>query len=150
VTALHEDGRLANKSLAMLVGLSQSACLARVRKLEADGVIDGYAASVGRVAIEGDFECWACISVEERSSDVFSRLRQFIDATTAIVEAIELAGPFDIVLHAFVADAAAWRVLEEGLAQIAGQRSTIRIGVWLDDIKLRQLPPLRRLAAGSD
>ncbi len=39
---LQEDGRLTNKRLAERVSLSPSACLARVRQLERDGVITGY------------------------------------------------------------------------------------------------------------
>ena len=42
--ALQENGRISNADLAQLVGLSQSACLRRVRTLENGGIIEGYAA----------------------------------------------------------------------------------------------------------
>jgi Lrp/AsnC family leucine-responsive transcriptional regulator len=44
--ALLSDGRRTLKSLAEITGLSVSAVQARVRRLEADGVIRGYAALV--------------------------------------------------------------------------------------------------------
>ena len=40
--ALQAEGRLRNAALAQRVGLSESACLARVRNLEKAGVIQGY------------------------------------------------------------------------------------------------------------
>ena len=39
---LQVDGRITNQALAERVALSPSACLARVRRLEADGLIQGY------------------------------------------------------------------------------------------------------------
>ncbi len=39
---LQRDGRLTNVQLAGLVGLSESACLRRVRLLEQSGIIDRY------------------------------------------------------------------------------------------------------------
>jgi Lrp/AsnC family leucine-responsive transcriptional regulator len=141
--ALQGEGRLTNKVLAARVGLSQSACLARVRRLEAIGAIKGYSALIGRAVINGAFECWASIGAEHRSPEVMSQLRRFIAATPAIVEAYELAGPFDIVLHAFVADIEAWRGLEAEIARIAGAGTAVRMGVWLGDLKEARLPPLR-------
>jgi Lrp/AsnC family transcriptional regulator, leucine-responsive regulatory protein len=46
--ALQLDGRLTNVDLADRIGLSPSPCLRRVRRLEADGFIEGYAAKVNR------------------------------------------------------------------------------------------------------
>ena len=42
VSALQADGRIANVDLADQVALSPSACLRRVKALEADGIIAGY------------------------------------------------------------------------------------------------------------
>ena len=44
LAVLQEDGRLPNSELAERVHLSPSACHRRVARLEADGVIRGYAA----------------------------------------------------------------------------------------------------------
>jgi Lrp/AsnC family leucine-responsive transcriptional regulator len=49
--ALIADGRSTLKTLGELTGLSVSAVQARVRRLEADGVIRGYTASVDAEAI---------------------------------------------------------------------------------------------------
>ena len=48
VTRLQHDGRIANVDLADAIALSPSACLRRVRALEASGIIEGYRAEVSR------------------------------------------------------------------------------------------------------
>ena len=50
VTRLQRDGRIANVDLADAVSLSPSACLRRVKALEASGIIAGYHAEVSRPA----------------------------------------------------------------------------------------------------
>ncbi|MFM7433450.1 MAG: Lrp/AsnC family transcriptional regulator, partial [Gammaproteobacteria bacterium] len=41
---LRRDGRISNTDLALKVGLSESACLRRVRQLESSGLIERYMA----------------------------------------------------------------------------------------------------------
>src|SRR5947207_15273696 len=48
VTRLQRDGRIANVDLADAISLSPSACLRRVKVLEASGIIPGYGAEVSR------------------------------------------------------------------------------------------------------
>lgn len=48
---LGRDGRLSNQDLADKVGLSASPCWQRTRKLEAEGVIQGYRAMINREAL---------------------------------------------------------------------------------------------------
>ncbi|HEY2314198.1 MAG TPA: winged helix-turn-helix transcriptional regulator, partial [Streptosporangiaceae bacterium] len=48
VTRLQRDGRIANVDLAEAIALSPSACLRRVKALEASGIIEGYRAEVSR------------------------------------------------------------------------------------------------------
>ena len=45
---LQRDGRIANVDLADAISLSPSACLRRVKALEATGIIDGYRAEISR------------------------------------------------------------------------------------------------------
>jgi Lrp/AsnC family leucine-responsive transcriptional regulator len=46
LTVLQREGRISNAELAERIGLSASACLRRVQRLEAGGVIAGYAALI--------------------------------------------------------------------------------------------------------
>jgi DNA-binding Lrp family transcriptional regulator len=55
--ALQLDGRLTNVELAQKVGLSPSPCLARVRRLEKEGVIGQYVALLEVRASRANSEC---------------------------------------------------------------------------------------------
>jgi DNA-binding Lrp family transcriptional regulator len=48
---LQKDGRVSNVQLADRVGLSESACLRRVRLLEQSGIIDRYVMLINQAAI---------------------------------------------------------------------------------------------------
>ena len=48
---LQQDGRITNADLAQQVGLSPSACLRRVQRLERDGAIEGYGAGLNAAAV---------------------------------------------------------------------------------------------------
>ena len=50
LTTLQRDGRIANIDLAEAVSLSPSACLRRVKALEASGIIEGYRAEISRTS----------------------------------------------------------------------------------------------------
>jgi len=51
LTYLQRNGRMSNADLADAVNLSPSACLRRVKRLEEDGFIDGYAMLVNQAAV---------------------------------------------------------------------------------------------------
>src|ERR1035441_5310977 len=48
IAALQADARLTNVELARKIGLSPSPCLRRVKRLEKEGVIEGYRAVLSR------------------------------------------------------------------------------------------------------
>ena len=48
LATLQRDGRIANIDLAETVSLSPSACLRRVKALEASGIVEGYRAEISR------------------------------------------------------------------------------------------------------
>ncbi|MCK4535554.1 MAG: Lrp/AsnC family transcriptional regulator [Desulfuromonadales bacterium] len=51
LAALQKDGRISNVQLAEQVGLSESACLRRVRILEEEGIIDRYVTLISQAAV---------------------------------------------------------------------------------------------------
>jgi len=67
VTRLQVDGRLANVDLADAVSLSPSACLRRVKALEADGIIAGYRTEVDRIRAGLDLTVFIELRVEGHS-----------------------------------------------------------------------------------
>src|SRR5580700_6810604 len=68
LSILQRDGRIANIDLADAVSLSPSACLRRVKALEASGIIEGYRAEVSRVKAGLGLTVFIGLTVEGRHS----------------------------------------------------------------------------------
>ena len=69
---LRADGRISNADLANAVGLSPSACLRRVRRLEERGVIRGYAAVLANDSDDG-VVAYVEITLEKQTDDHMRR-----------------------------------------------------------------------------
>jgi len=52
LTELQKNGRLTNKELAERINLTTTPTLERVRRLEREGVIEGYSAKINRKAVK--------------------------------------------------------------------------------------------------
>lgn len=104
LAVLQRDGRLTNAELAVRVNLSASACLRRVQKLEADGVIDGYAARLNPAAVGLGLQ--AFVRVQLRSHDAIA-VQAFVEKVGGwdeVVACHALTGDMDYLLHVIVED----------------------------------------------
>jgi DNA-binding Lrp family transcriptional regulator len=90
---LQQNGRLANQELASAVGLTPAPCLRRVRRLEAEGVIVGYSATVDPVALGRGFE--VIIHADLVAKDL-ATVEAFEDRVAALEEVAELRRMFGV------------------------------------------------------
>ena len=116
LAALQADGRLTNQALSERVALSPSACLARVKRLEQTGVIQGYHALVDPFTIDIGLVLYADITLEGHSPAELARFEQAIAQLPHVVEASHVTGAFDYILKVVVADMAEWTRIAERLA----------------------------------
>ena len=73
VARLQRDGRIANIDLADAVSLSPSACLRRVKALEASGIIAGYRAEVDRTRAGLGLTAFIGLRVEGHSREMSAK-----------------------------------------------------------------------------
>jgi DNA-binding Lrp family transcriptional regulator len=116
LAALQEDARLTNQALSERVALSPSACLARVRRLEQDGVIQGYHARLDPFALDIGLVLYADITLEGHTPAELARFEDAILALPQVVEASHVTGSFDYILKVVVGDMAEWTRLSETLS----------------------------------
>src|SRR5260221_1073773 len=111
VARLQRDGRIANVDLADAISLSPSACLRRVKALEASGIIAGYRAEVSRLRAGLGLTVFIGLKVEGHSQETSSRIEQALLALPAIVACYLVSGPNDFLGEAAVPDLASYEQL---------------------------------------
>ena len=85
VAALQADGRLTNTDLAERVGLSPSPCLRRVNRLEREGYIEGYRATLRRDHIGLGLTVFVGVKIEGHAND---KAIAFEEAVVAFPEVV--------------------------------------------------------------
>jgi Lrp/AsnC family leucine-responsive transcriptional regulator len=95
---LATDARIANNELAERVGLSASACLRRLRRLEETGIIRGYAAIVDP-AVEGwTMTAIASIRLSRQHEDEIRMFEEAVKGWDEVIECQLVTGARDYVL----------------------------------------------------
>jgi Lrp/AsnC family leucine-responsive transcriptional regulator len=112
---LQADGRLTNQALAQRVALSPSACLARVRKLERAGVIQGYHARLDPFMLDVGLVLFAEVTLKGHGPEELARFDAAIGTMPQVVEASHVSGVYDYLLKVVVADMAEWTRIGERL-----------------------------------
>lgn len=119
VGVLQDDARISMADLGRRVGLSRTATLARVRRLEDAGVIRGYHADVGLDATEGHV---ARVGIVVRTPDISAYVRR-LHGLGAVKEIETVAGEFDLLVRVAATTSTE---LDEILDRINGWRETVR------------------------
>jgi DNA-binding Lrp family transcriptional regulator len=118
---LQADGRLTNAELAERVRLSPSACLRRVRALEAAGVIAGYHAVVDPRALDRGFQVLVYTTLLVRNRDTIAAFEDAVVGLEEVVECHRMFGDPDYVIRVAVADVEAYeRFLIDTFADLPG------------------------------
>jgi Lrp/AsnC family leucine-responsive transcriptional regulator len=111
VTTLQRDGRIANVDLADAVSLSPSACLRRVKALEASGIIAGYHADVSRTRAGLGLTVFIGLRVTGHSQETSSEIERQLLAIPAVVACYLTSGSDDFLVEAAVPDLASYEQL---------------------------------------
>lgn len=137
LTELQRDGRLPAVELAERVGLSPTPCLRRLRRLEQDGVITGYAASVDPQKLDLAIVAYIEISLDQRSEADTAAFQEAVLSEPSIIECYALTGSFDYLAKVAARDLEEFSDLTmRRLLRFPGVQS-IRSGLLLQVLKER-------------
>jgi DNA-binding Lrp family transcriptional regulator len=96
---LQREGRLSNVELADRIGLSPAPCLRRVRRLESESVILGYAARIDPRAVGRGFEVVLNIDLTRKDRATFEAFEAAVAAFDEVTEVRRMFGLPDYVLR---------------------------------------------------
>ena len=104
LAALQQDGRLTNQALSAEVGLSTSPCWRRVRQLEEDRVIQGYAALLDRRRIGLGVLAFIRVRIDSHSEAGAEEFSESVRQLPEVVACYSIAGDADFLLQVVSAD----------------------------------------------
>ncbi|MEZ0307597.1 MAG: Lrp/AsnC family transcriptional regulator [Ramlibacter sp.] len=96
---LQRDGRTTVQALSEAIHLSARATLNRVRKLETEGVIEGYRALVSRSALGEQISVFAEIALKDQRQAVVQRFERKMAATPEVVACWVISGRYDYIVR---------------------------------------------------
>jgi len=122
---LSADGRASMAELGRAVGLSRTAVLARVQRLERAGVIRGYRADV---ALPGEAAAHrARVGIVVRTPDVAGYVRR-LSTMPGVADIESVTGEYDLMVLVTAPSAGE---LDSVLDGIQGWRETVRTTTWV-------------------
>ena len=142
---LRADGRLSNVALAEKVHLTPGPCLRRVQRLEAEGIIRGYAAQVDPAALGRSFKVILDLELTAYDRDTVERVETTLRGFDEVVELYRMFGTPDYFVRVAVADLEAYeRFLTEQVITMPGV-SKVSSRFAMKDLKGRDgRPPAPR------
>ena len=101
---LQENGRLSNVQLAAEVGLSESACLRRVKLLEDSGIIDRYVMLINPSALGKPDNVFVRVTLDGQQREKLAAFESEISRVAEVRECYLMAGDFDYLLRVITRD----------------------------------------------
>lgn len=102
--AVQADGRVTNASLAESVGLSETPCARRLKRLEADGFIEGYRATLSRQRLQLGLMAFTQIRFGAHDRELSDRFEREVQANPRIVACHNVTGSADYMLTVVARD----------------------------------------------
>jgi Lrp/AsnC family leucine-responsive transcriptional regulator len=115
---------MTNADLAERIHLSPSACLRRVRRLEDEGVIEGYVMLVDQAAIGRPSSIFVEITLNSQSEESLNAFEAAVQESPDIMECYLMSGEADYLLRVVAADTADYERVHKILVRIPGVART--------------------------
>lgn len=121
IDVLQGQGRITNARLAIEVGLSESACFNRVKRLEQDRVIQSYRCIVNPKHFRPSITVFVEVVLESHRSQEQGSFERLCIRTPEIVECNAITGNSDFVLKVLARDMDHYNRIMEGIVEAHGR-----------------------------
>src|SRR6266699_7047962 len=121
---LQGDARVSNQELAKRVGLSPAPCWRRLRRLEEEGFISGYATLLRAPAIGLPILAYAVVTLENHHPETVRQFDRLVKERPEVLECHSMSGANDYLLRIVAASMEAYEhFLSTQLLQLRAVRS---------------------------
>jgi Lrp/AsnC family transcriptional regulator, leucine-responsive regulatory protein len=143
--ALQRDGRLSVVDLAELIGLSPTPCARRIKALESEGAIEGYAAVLNPARVGLAVLAIVQVKLTEHTDETVARFEREIERMDEVTKCLAMTGSYDFILEVYGKDLEALsNVVLKKLIRVPNVRD-MQSSVVLQTIKRTARIPLAHL-----
>jgi Lrp/AsnC family leucine-responsive transcriptional regulator len=143
--ALQRDGRLSVVDLAESIGLSPTPCARRIKALESEGAIEGYAALLNPARVGLAVLAIVQVKLTEHTDETVARFEREIQLMDEVTKCLAMTGSYDFILEVYGKDLEALsNVVLKKLIRVPNVRD-MQSSVVLETIKRTARIPLAHL-----
>ena len=125
LAVLQQDARASLQEVSARVGLTSTPCWARIKKMESDGVIQGYTVRLDPMAIGFSETVIVQVTLDNHHEETLEEFGKALEAIPEVLEAYLVSGDYDYHIRIAVRDTRDYeRLLRERLYRIPGIRHT--------------------------
>jgi DNA-binding Lrp family transcriptional regulator len=121
LSLLHAHARAGTAQLARQLGLARTTVVARIARLEREGIVAGYGVRLGPRFDEGAVRAWCSLSVLPKAAPAVLRA---LDALPEVEEVSAVSGPFDYLVFLRCASHQRLDALLDQIGQLDGVHQT--------------------------
>ena len=121
--ALQRNSRISLHEVSARVGLSSTPCWTRIRRMESEGIIQGYTVRIDPAAVGFIDTVIVQVTLESHSDETLSEFGKALEEIPEVLEAYLVSGDYDYYIRIAVRDTRDYeRLLRERLYRIPGIR----------------------------
>jgi Lrp/AsnC family leucine-responsive transcriptional regulator len=123
LSVLQHDARASLQDISAAVGLSTTPCWTRIKKMESEGVIQGYTVRIDPAAVGFGESVIVQVTLESHSDETLVEFGRMLEEIPEVIEAYLVSGDYDYYIRIAVRDTRDYeRLLREKLYRIPGIR----------------------------
>jgi len=123
LAVLQRDARASLQDISAQVGLSTTPCWTRIKKMETEGVIQGYTVQLDSAAIGFRETVIVQVTLESHTDEILEAFGKALAEIPEVLEAYLISGDYDYHIRIAVRDTRDYeRLLRERLYRIPGIR----------------------------
>ncbi|MFC2972284.1 Lrp/AsnC family transcriptional regulator [Azotobacter bryophylli] len=140
--ALQADGRLSNARLSEKLALSETPCWRRLKRLEAEGVIEGYQANLSRKKLGYGVVAFVQVTLGNHAGETPLLFERLVAGMPEILSCHNVTGDCDYMMQIVAADLDAYGTfVRDRLRKLPGVAS-IQSNLSLRDVKSSSALPI--------
>jgi Lrp/AsnC family transcriptional regulator, leucine-responsive regulatory protein len=144
LATLQEDARISMVDLSNKIGLSETPCARRVKRLEGEGVIERYVALLNAETLGLGLNVFIDVRLERQTLETVTAFESAIKLLPEVTECYLVTGEYDYLLHIRVSDVSSLKdFVRDRLTNISGIKET-HSSIALQSVKQTAALPVPR------